>query len=199
MGAYVQLLAGLLFAYIIVKGLRSRANAGRDPWGAPTIEWSIPSPPPDYNFATIPTITSRYPMWDMKSPRLTADVPHVRREDERSDVEIAGKHLGSFHDHMNAGTPLGGVNVSSVQTEAGVADYPETGSHPTARELGIPMPNPTIRPLIVAGFMVLMFASVVLMHVEKMKAVAPYMIGTFALAMVASLYSWLLTPLEDEH
>ena len=29
--------------------------AGNDPWGAPTLEWSIPSPPPEYNFAAIPT------------------------------------------------------------------------------------------------------------------------------------------------
>ena len=31
----------------------SRKNgeiAGNDPWGAPTLEWSIPSPPPEYNF-----------------------------------------------------------------------------------------------------------------------------------------------------
>ena len=31
-----------------------------------TLEWSIPSPPPIYNFATIPTVTSRDAFWVMK-------------------------------------------------------------------------------------------------------------------------------------
>ena len=71
---------------------RSRTNgevAGDDPWGAPSLEWSIPSPPPDYNFAVIPKVTSRYPLWDVKSPELTADVPHSKHGDERNDVELA--------------------------------------------------------------------------------------------------------------
>jgi len=38
--------------------------AGPDPWGAPTLEWSIPSPPPPYNFAVIPTVESRHPLWE---------------------------------------------------------------------------------------------------------------------------------------
>jgi cytochrome c oxidase subunit 1/cytochrome c oxidase subunit I+III len=38
--------------------------AGDDPFGGDTLEWSISSPPPEYNFAVIPTISSAYPMWD---------------------------------------------------------------------------------------------------------------------------------------
>ncbi|HEY4831238.1 MAG TPA: cbb3-type cytochrome c oxidase subunit I [Waddliaceae bacterium] len=37
-----------------------------DPWNGRTLEWSTSSPPPFYNFAMIPTITSREPFWDMK-------------------------------------------------------------------------------------------------------------------------------------
>src|SRR5258706_273593 len=35
-------------------------------WGAGTLEWTIPSLPPEYNFAKIPTVTSRYPIWEGK-------------------------------------------------------------------------------------------------------------------------------------
>src|SRR5206468_6900491 len=84
--------------------------AGNDPWGAPTLEWSIPSPPPDYNFATVPVVTSRYPLWDLKSPALTADVPHSRHGDERNDITVGGARVGSFGDHISAGSPLGGTN-----------------------------------------------------------------------------------------
>jgi cytochrome c oxidase subunit I len=53
----------LLFVNIAFSAKRGRI-AGPDPWGAPTLEWSIPSPPPPYNFAVIPTIESRHPLWE---------------------------------------------------------------------------------------------------------------------------------------
>ena len=38
--------------------------AGPDPWGANSLEWATESPPEDYNFARIPVVTSRDPLWD---------------------------------------------------------------------------------------------------------------------------------------
>src|SRR5437660_4802467 len=43
-------------------------TAGSDPWDAWTLEWSTSSPPPIYNFATIPEVRSRRPLWDRKHP-----------------------------------------------------------------------------------------------------------------------------------
>lgn len=37
-----------------------------DPWDGRTLEWATPSPPPFYNFAVIPTITSAEEFWEMK-------------------------------------------------------------------------------------------------------------------------------------
>jgi cytochrome o ubiquinol oxidase subunit 1 len=37
-----------------------------DPWNGRTLEWSTSSPPPFYNFAAIPTITSHEEFWEMK-------------------------------------------------------------------------------------------------------------------------------------
>jgi cytochrome c oxidase subunit 1/cytochrome c oxidase subunit I+III len=72
-GAYI-LACGLvlLVANLVVSYFRGEP-APADPFGGATLEWSIPSPPPAYNFAVIPTVTSPYPMWDV------AD----REEDER--------------------------------------------------------------------------------------------------------------------
>ncbi len=42
--------------------------AGSDPWDAWTLEWSTSSPPPAYNFARIPVVRSRRPLWDVKHP-----------------------------------------------------------------------------------------------------------------------------------
>jgi cytochrome c oxidase subunit I len=62
-------IAGILcwvvnFLWSYFKGSR----AGNDPWDAWTLEWSTSSPPPDYNFATIPVVRSRRPLWDLKHP-----------------------------------------------------------------------------------------------------------------------------------
>jgi len=40
--------------------------AGNDPWDARTLEWSIPSPPPHYNFAQIPHVHERDDFWHRK-------------------------------------------------------------------------------------------------------------------------------------
>ncbi len=48
-----------------------RGGRRANPWDAPTLEWSVPSPPPAYNFAVIPIIASRHPLWEerLRSPR----------------------------------------------------------------------------------------------------------------------------------
>jgi cytochrome c oxidase subunit I len=57
--------AGVLMLFInVMKSLRSGAAAGRNPWDAPTLEWAVSSPPPAYNFAVIPTVASRHPLWE---------------------------------------------------------------------------------------------------------------------------------------
>lgn len=48
---------------------RKKNRVGNDPWGGRTLEWSIASPPPEYNFAVIPTVTSRDEFWEMKKKK----------------------------------------------------------------------------------------------------------------------------------
>ncbi|HEX7126181.1 MAG TPA: cytochrome c oxidase subunit I [Thermodesulfobacteriota bacterium] len=66
-GAFVLMLAFLVFIWTLMKSLRSGDRAPVNPWDAPTLEWSIPSPPPAYNFAVVPTVQSRYPLWEERS------------------------------------------------------------------------------------------------------------------------------------
>jgi cytochrome c oxidase subunit I+III len=40
------------------------AKAGPDPWGADTLEWAASSPPANYNFAALPVVRGRYPLWE---------------------------------------------------------------------------------------------------------------------------------------
>jgi cytochrome c oxidase subunit I len=63
-GSFVLALGVLLFIVNVWKSLRSGAVAGNNPWGAATLEWATTSPPPPYNFAVIPTVASRLPLWE---------------------------------------------------------------------------------------------------------------------------------------
>jgi cytochrome c oxidase subunit 1 len=53
------LVAGLVTMLInLIRGARSGAPAPDNPWGATTLEWQTTSPPPLFNFATPPTVTT---------------------------------------------------------------------------------------------------------------------------------------------
>ncbi len=54
----------LQVAYSIWK--RKDNQSGDDPWNARTLEWATATPPKEYVFATIPTVTTRDAFWDAK-------------------------------------------------------------------------------------------------------------------------------------
>jgi cytochrome c oxidase subunit I len=67
-GAAVQIVAIGVFVFNLVQATLRGPKAGNDPWDAWTLEWSTTSPPPEYNFATLPEVRSRRPLWDLKHP-----------------------------------------------------------------------------------------------------------------------------------
>ena len=64
LGAFLFAAGFLLMLVNVWWSLRRGERAGANPWDAGTLEWSIPSPPPPYNFATIPRVGSRHPLWE---------------------------------------------------------------------------------------------------------------------------------------
>ncbi len=67
-GVFFQAAAILVFVVNLLWSYFHGETAGSDPWDAWTLEWSSSSPPPVYNFATIPEVRSRRPLWDLKHP-----------------------------------------------------------------------------------------------------------------------------------
>lgn len=83
-GAFVLAAGVLLFIVNLVLALRGGEPAGNDPWGGDTLEWSESSPPANAQFARIPVVRSRHPMWDqvtlMPVPGDDADVVRAARQ-----------------------------------------------------------------------------------------------------------------------
>jgi cytochrome c oxidase subunit I len=67
-GVFFQILGTVVFVGNLVWSLFKGKAVGNDPWDAWTLEWSISSPPVEYNFAEIPVVKSRRPLWDLKHP-----------------------------------------------------------------------------------------------------------------------------------
>ncbi|SFU31124.1 cytochrome aa3 quinol oxidase subunit I [Alicyclobacillus macrosporangiidus] len=74
-GAYLM---GIGFIFIVAQVLYSIKYGERDltgdPWDGRTLEWSLPSPVPHYNFAVIPTVTSRDYWWTLKEEGRTDEI-----------------------------------------------------------------------------------------------------------------------------
>ena len=66
-GALLIVPAILIFMWNVFVSMRNGKPAGSDPWGGATLEWAIPSPPPVYNFASVPEVKSLDPLWHPES------------------------------------------------------------------------------------------------------------------------------------
>jgi cytochrome c oxidase subunit 1 len=83
-GAFTIALSLLVFLWNVATTTRSGAPAPPDPWDGRTLEWTIPSPPPVYNFAVVPTVHDRDEFWVQKygdghgtPPRKVTPPAHV--------------------------------------------------------------------------------------------------------------------------
>jgi cytochrome c oxidase subunit 1 len=66
-GAFLIAFSVAVFIVNVIITVRSRQRADlADPWDARTLEWAIPSPPPAYNFAEIPTVHAVDDFWHKK-------------------------------------------------------------------------------------------------------------------------------------
>jgi cytochrome c oxidase subunit 1/cytochrome c oxidase subunit I+III len=63
-GAFLFALGVLLLIVNVAISMKRGRVAGANPWDGPTLEWAVPSPPPSYNFAVIPKVVSRHPLWE---------------------------------------------------------------------------------------------------------------------------------------
>ncbi len=97
MGVHWLNLASTAFAFVLAAGLllvvidliytgRRGVRAKRNPWGGASLEWSLPTPPPNFNFAKVPKVLGRSPLWEPAPPaswlpdNALQDAPFGERE-----------------------------------------------------------------------------------------------------------------------
>ncbi|HET9604689.1 MAG TPA: cytochrome c oxidase subunit I [Gemmatimonadales bacterium] len=109
-GALLLALSQAIFIWNIIKAWRGPRNAPADPWNGATLEWAIPSPPQEFNFAVEPEVHSRDPLWEQK--RQQGPLPEPER------VGGQGIHLPnpSFWPLLTA-TGVAGIFISMMMIQ----------------------------------------------------------------------------------
>jgi cytochrome c oxidase subunit 1 len=67
--AFVLAASFAVMLWNIWRTLRHGEVADSDPWDGRSLEWWVPSPPPEYNFARLPIVRGRDPFWGLKYRR----------------------------------------------------------------------------------------------------------------------------------
>ncbi|PBB05285.1 cytochrome c oxidase subunit I [Salimicrobium humidisoli] len=62
-GAFLMAIGTLVFLYNVVYTAIKEPKASADPWDGRTLEWSLPSAPPFYNFKQTPLVRGLDPLW----------------------------------------------------------------------------------------------------------------------------------------
>ena len=68
-GAFMIAIGGVTFIANVLRSRRNGPLADSNPWDAPTLEWEASSPPAPYNFAHLPVVSGRHPLWTDRSDR----------------------------------------------------------------------------------------------------------------------------------
>ena len=74
LGAFFQVLQLIVSIWQRKKNL----DLTGDPWNGRTLEWSVPSPAPFYNFAVLPKVHGRDPFWDIKQSETQPEEPQYK-------------------------------------------------------------------------------------------------------------------------
>ena len=84
----------LLQIFVSIKNRHQNIDETGDPWGGRTLEWSIPSPAPFYNFAHIPVVEERDAFWHMKENGVSEQKPAEYQDIHMPKNTSAGFFIG---------------------------------------------------------------------------------------------------------
>ena len=92
------LLAGLAFLfvqlYVSIRNRKALSVPAGDPWDGRSLEWSISAPPPEYNFAIVPKVTSLDAFWEAKCENRAYERPREYEDIEMPCNSVAAPLIG---------------------------------------------------------------------------------------------------------
>jgi cytochrome c oxidase subunit 1 len=122
LGSYLLGLGILIYFAALVWSYFKGEKAGDDPWDARTLEWSIPSPPPEYNFAVTPTVHARDQWWYEKhhAPEIASEkAAHAREEEAHGGIHLPDQ---SWYPALAAaGLLIGGLSFANYSLAGSIA------------------------------------------------------------------------------
>jgi cytochrome c oxidase subunit I+III len=65
-GAFILALGMLVFVVNVIRSVRRGDPAPDNPWSGDSLEWAVTSPPPVYQFWSLPVVWSRHPLWEQR-------------------------------------------------------------------------------------------------------------------------------------
>ena len=75
-GVALITIATAVLVWNVIVSMRKKVPLPDDPWGAGnSLEWATSSPPPEFNFRTLPPIRSKRPAFDLHHPEFAKDSP----------------------------------------------------------------------------------------------------------------------------
>jgi cytochrome c oxidase subunit 1 len=96
-GAFI-LATGLgVYLTALIYAVRKGPVAGHDPWDARTLEWSVPHPPPEYNFAATPRVRARDDYWHRKHhPERAAEEEKMAAQESAEGIHMPSQSWFPF-------------------------------------------------------------------------------------------------------
>lgn len=161
LGLFVLVISFVFFVANMLMSMVTGERASDDPWDGSTLEWAMSSPPPVYNFATIPVVTSRIPLWSKKYPEVYGGDDHGVHGVEQPDM--AGEHA---REHL-----VPGAHGDSHEFDAHHHDD------------AIHLPNPSYWPLVAALGIAIAFGGFLVSYIMVGVGVAMTVIGIFSWAL----------------
>ncbi|SDW79994.1 cytochrome c oxidase subunit 1 [Marininema mesophilum] len=145
-GAFLMTIGVIFFIINVLVTITKGKAAGNDPWDGRSLEWTIPSPPPEYNFAQLPLVRGLDPWWlekmegnDQMTPAEPLGPIHMPNDSHLPFVMSLGLFVSGFG-FVFQSSQVGAIGLIVVIATLFIRSFQEDHGHhiePQPSEKGV--------------------------------------------------------------